>query len=74
MSVHDLDTAEDYLKLKSEAHLSGRADFITQESSQSRNLAREVRQSPVVPQRDSMVHFGCIWSEEEMNHRRVITT
>lgn len=49
-----------------EANLSGGADVVTQESRQSGNLAREVRQSPVVPLRNGVVYFGCILSEREI--------
>lgn len=45
------------------ANLSGGVYVVTQESRQSGDLAREVRQSPVVPLRNGVVYFGCILSE-----------
>lgn len=49
-----------------ERHLCGRADVVTQEASQSSNLAGEVGQSPVVPKGNRMVNFSCVRSEEDI--------
>lgn len=48
-----------------EADLGGGVYVVTQEPRQGGDLAREVRQSPVVPLRNGVVYFGSILSERE---------
>lgn len=58
-------------KIISQAHLCGGVYVVTEESSQSCDLTGEVRQSPVVPQRNSLVHFGCVCSVRKMKMRQM---